>query len=119
MKMTVQDKEALRDMTDAQFAIAGIHWNLNALPSTALQMICARYADKISAKHDCKWLTVDSEGDIFLFSLRPELGELFDTWHESVNEPWFSECTGTLKPALRAHLLLATNWRDYIVEVNQ
>lgn len=114
MKITVQDKEALLDMTDA-----GISWNKERLPSIALEMICAHYADKIAAKPDCKWLTVDSEGDIFLFALRPEQGELFDTWHESVNEPWFSECTGTLKPALRQHLRLSTNWREYLIEVNQ
>lgn len=107
------------EMSEAAFALAGIQLNPDRLPSIALAQIVERYEDQIAYNPDAKWLTVDSEGDIFMFRHRPDQGELFDMWHESAYEPCFSECTGTLRPALQNHLRLATNWREYLIEVNQ
>ncbi|QDH49103.1 hypothetical protein PHYNN_211 [Pantoea phage Phynn] len=118
-QMRAETAGTYAEMSTPAFAVAGITLNPDRLPSVALAQIVERYAERIEYNPDAKWLTVDADGDIFMFRHRPEQGELHDMWHESINEPVFSELTGTIPPSLKKHLRLETNWREYIIEVNQ
>lgn len=113
-------RESIADyqhMSKSAFAISGVHFNPDRLPSIALEQIVARYDRQIKPHH--KWLTVDANGDVGLWQSRPEPGELFDIFHHAGRDLLKVKHAGTLRPDMIEHLRLATNWRDYIVEVNQ
>ncbi len=113
-------RESIADyqgMSEFFFALAGIQFNPERMPSIALEQIVARFDRQITP--DIKWVTVDADGEIFGWEYRPEAGELFDMFHGGCSISRWPVRIGYLSQAMIDHLRLATNWRDYIVEVNQ
>ncbi len=113
-------RESIADyqgMSEFFFALAGIQFNPERLPSIALEQIIARFDQQITPR--IKWVTVDADGEIFGWGERPEAGELFDMFHRGDLDTDGPKFISKLLPAMIDHLRLATHWRDYIVEVNQ